>query len=240
MNSLAIFANRLADRSSLVQADMLGLLTLPRRSTHFAAGTHITRQGDLAHSIGVLLNGFAAKTKTTGRGARQVLSVHIQGELIDLQNILVEKSEYNVEALTSATVAFIPKRAMLDLIENRPAIRLALWIDILADASISGEWLLNVGQRTALERVAHLICELSLRQEVAGTCKGPVYEWPMTQEQFGDATGLTAVHINRMLKTLRDDGIISTAKRSITIRDWPRLKQVADFSQGYLLQQRLS
>lgn len=216
------------------------ILALPRRVANFEHATYLVRQGDIATHCCLLLSGFVCRTKITGDGSRQILSVHLKGDLLDLQNIFLDEADHNVQALTQVSVALIPRQAIIDLMEERAGIRQALWLDILADASVSREWLLNVGRRNALERVAHLICEIALRQDAAGMCKGPHYEWPMTQEQFGDATGLTAVHINRMIKTLRDDGIINVMKRTVTINDWARLRSVADFTQAYLHQPTLS
>lgn len=212
------------------------LLALPRRVAKFEPGTYLVRQGDIATNCCLILSGFVCRMKTSGNGSRQILSIHLKGDLVDLQNSFLDEADHNVQALTHVTVALIPRQEIVDLVEKRPGIRHAVWFDILTDASISREWLLNVGRRNALERVAHLICEIAVRQDSAGISKDQTYEWPMTQEQFGDATGLTAVHINRMLKILRDDGIISGMKRTVTINDWPKLRAVADFTQRYLHQ----
>lgn len=237
---LAPLIKKLAQRSPLDSSDADMILALPRRVANFEPSTYPVRQGDIAKTCCLVLSGFVCRTKITGSGLRQILSVHLKGDLVDIQNSFLTEADHNVQALTNATLAFIPKREMVDLIEKRPGIRQAIWVDMLADASISREWLLNVGQRNALARVSHLICEIALRQNTAGINKGMIYEWPMTQEQFGDATGLTAVHINRMLKVLRHDGLITYSKRTITITDWPRLKSEADFNQGYLHQPNLS
>ncbi|MEG3170615.1 Crp/Fnr family transcriptional regulator [Sphingomonas sp. ZB1N12] len=216
------------------------MLNLPCRVANFEPGTYLVRQGDIATSTCLVLSGFVCRTKISGNGSRQILSIHLKGDLIDLHNSFLAEADCNVQALTHVTVALIPSRAIIDLVEIRPKIRHALWLDILTDASISREWLLNIGQRNALERVAHLICEMALRQDAAGISKSTIYEWPMTQEQLGDATGLTAVHINRMLKTLRNDDIVSVNKRTFIIKDWYKLRSVADFTQGYLYQLNLS
>lgn len=216
------------------------MLNLPCRAANFEPGTYLVRQGDIATSTCLILSGFVCRTKISGSGSRQILSIHLKGDLIDLHNSFLSEADCNVQALTHVTVALIPSQAIIDLVEIRPKIRHALWLDILTDASISREWLLNIGQRNALGRVAHLICEMALRQDAMGIFKSKIYEWPMTQEQLGDATGLTAVHINRMLKRLRNDGIVSVNKRTFIINDWYKLRSLADFTQGYLYQPNLS
>jgi CRP-like cAMP-binding protein len=96
--------------------------------------------------------------------------------------------------------------------------------------------LLNVGQRDARQRISHLLCELALRQEAAGICRGPHYQWPMTQIEIGDAAGLTNVHVNRTLQGLRSDGLISDSKGTLAILNWPGLQEAGDFSSAYLHQ----
>ena len=234
MTLLAPLVKKLTARSPLDPIDTGMLLELPRKVTNFELGSHLVRQGDIATTCCLVLSGFVCRTKTSGSGSRQILSIHMKGDFVDLHNSFLDESDHNVQALTHVTVALIPRHEIVDLIESRPGIRQAIWFDLLTDASISREWLLNVGRRTGLERIAHFICEMALRQDAAGISKDHTYEWPMTQEQFGDATGLTAVHINRMLRTLRDHGLISATRRTITIIDWPGLRAVADFTQRYL------
>ena len=111
---------------------------------------------------------------------------------------------------------------------------MALWVDTLVDGSIFREWVVNVGRRDARARVAHILCEFSLRLEAAGLAKGHRYELPMTQEQLADAVGLTSVHVNRVLKRLGEDGLIRRDRRTIVIEDWKRMRDVGDFNERYL------
>jgi CRP-like cAMP-binding protein len=109
-----------------------------------------------------------------------------------------------------------------------------MWVDALIDASIFREWVLNVGRRDARSRIAHLICEFAVRADAAGLSTNGRYELPMTQEQIGDATGLTSVHVNRTLKTLAADGLLHRDKRFLTVTDPGHMRSVADFSALYL------
>jgi CRP-like cAMP-binding protein len=110
-----------------------------------------------------------------------------------------------------------------------------MWIDTLVDAAIFREWIMNVGRRDARTRLAHLFCEFSLRLKLAGLGHHSDYELPMTQEQLGDATGLTPVHVNRTIKTMERDGLIQrSSARSIQIGDWRKLAKVGEFDSTYL------
>jgi CRP-like cAMP-binding protein len=121
-----------------------------------------------------------------------------------------------------------------DLAEAFPNVGRAFWTDTLIDSSIFREWVVNVGRRDSRARVAHLLCELSLRMQAAGLADGHRYQLPMTQEQLADAVGLTSVHVNRVLKQLAEEGLISRDRRTIVIEDWRRMRRAGDFNDRYL------
>jgi CRP-like cAMP-binding protein len=225
---------RLDRRSPLGEADRRALLALPHHVRRLPAGGHVVRDGDRPDYCGLLLSGFAYRYKITGEGARQIISLHMASEFVDIQHSFLGVADTSVQTLTEADVAFIPRNAIQELALGRPAIGRALWIDTLIDASIFREWVVNVGRRDSRARVAHILCEFSLRLEAAGLAKNHRYELPMTQEQLADAVGLTSVHVNRVLKQLAEEGLISRDRRHVTIEDWQRLRDVGDFNERYL------
>jgi CRP-like cAMP-binding protein len=229
-----MMVRRLERRSPLEQADREALLTLPHAVKKLAAGVHIVRDGDPADHCCLLLSGFAYRYKITGEGGRQIISFHVASEFLDLQNSFLGVADHSVQMLTEAQVALIPSAALQELALTRPAIARALWIDTLIDASIFREWVVNVGRRDSRSRVAHLLCEFSLRLEAAGLASNHHYELPMTQEQLADAVGLTSVHVNRVLKQLGEEGLIRRDRRSIAIQDWNKMRAVGDFNERYL------
>jgi CRP-like cAMP-binding protein len=225
---------RLERRSPLPEVDRQALLTLPHSIRKLAAGAHIIRDGDPADHCSLLLSGFAYRYKITGEGGRQIISFHVAAEFLDLQNSFLGIADHSVQMLTETEIALIPSAVMQELALTRPALARALWIDTLIDASIFREWVVNVGRRDSRARVAHLLCEFSLRLEAAGLASNHHYELPMTQEQLADAVGLTSVHVNRVLKQLAEEGLIRRDRRSITIEDWGRMRAVGDFNERYL------
>ena len=225
---------RLERRSPLGEEDRRALLSLPHSIKKLAAGAHIVRDGDPAEHCCLILSGFAYRYKITGEGGRQIISFHVAGEFVDLQNSLLGIADHSVQMLTDAEIALIPANAIQELAMTRPAIARTLWIDTLIDASIFREWVVNVGRRDSRARIAHLLCEFSLRLEAAGLASNHHYELPMTQEQLADAVGLTSVHVNRVLKQLGDEGLIRRDRRSITIEDWNRMRAAGDFNERYL------
>ena len=229
-----IMLRRLNRRAPLGEADRNALLALPHTVRKLPPGGHIIRDGDRPDSCGLLLSGFAHRYKITGQGGRQIISIHMAGEFVDLQNSFLGVSDHSVQTLTDAEVAFIPQAAIQNLAVTNPSVGKALWIDTLIDASIFREWVVNVGRRDSRARVAHLLCEFSLRLAAAGLAENHRYELPMTQEQLADAVGLTSVHVNRVLRQLGEEGLISRDRRSVVIEDWQRLRDVGDFNERYL------
>lgn len=182
----------------------------------------------------MLLSGFAFRSKVVGNGGRQILSVHIPGEVLDLQHAFLGIADHSIQMLTDGDVAFVAAEAVYQIAIAHPVIGRAMWLETLAEGSIFREWIANIGRRDAKSRVAHLLCEIAVRLHSAGLITGNRYELPMTQEQLGDATGLTPVHVNRTLQKLCSDRLITRDKRSITIQDWKSLSGAGDFNPGYL------
>jgi CRP-like cAMP-binding protein len=215
--------------------DRDAVLALPHNLKTVQPNHYIVREFDRAEYSCVLLSGYAVRHKIVAGGHRQILSIHMKGELVDLQNSLLGTADHSVQMLTAGKIAMIPRTEVQHIAFQRPAVGRAMWINTLVDASIFREWIANVGRRDALSRIAHLLCEFSLRLKVAGLGEPTNYELPMTQDQLADATGLTAVHVNRTLKALEADGLIARrTPRFIEIGDWRKLADAGDFNSAYL------
>jgi CRP-like cAMP-binding protein len=218
----------------LEPADRAALRALPFRTQNVPAHRYLVREGDEAIECCVLLRGYACRHKATSTGARQIVSFHMPGDILDLQHLLLTRADHNLQTITEATVAWISAAQLKRIAQERPRVSEALWRDTLIDASIFREWVLNVGRRDAKARIAHMLCEFAARRQAAGLGSPERFELPMTQEQIGDATGLTGVHVNRMLHELARDGVLQRQGREVHITDWRQLCQVADFRDAYL------
>jgi CRP-like cAMP-binding protein len=233
-DTLSLLFRRWERRSPLIRAERAAFSALPFRLRTFRRDEYVVREGEPAKECGLLLRGFAFRQKTTQSGARQIISLQIPGEFVDLQNYLLGRSDHNVQALTEAEFAMIPVSALTKVTASQPGIGRAMWLDTLVDSSVFREWVVNVGRRDARTRIAHLLCELSLRLQASASTGYRIREFPLTQQHIADATGLTAVHTNRTLQALRQDGLISLAARSLTVLDWPALKEAGEFTELYL------
>jgi CRP-like cAMP-binding protein len=221
--------------AKLDEADEQALLALPHEIREIQPQHYIVRERDRPTHSCVMLSGYSFRHKLVGTGLRQIVSIHMKGDLVDLQNSLLGIADHSVQTLVRSHVAMIPRDAVRELAFDRPQIGFAMWRDTLVDGSIFREWVVNVGRRDARTRLAHLLCEFALRLKVAGLGEQTNYELPMTQEQLADALGLTSVHVNRTIKMLEKDGLISrSTTRSIQIGDWKKLAAAGDFDSTYL------
>ena len=219
---------------ALSDEDRGAITGMPWTLRSFPRDSYLVREGERTTVCTLLVTGFAFRQKLVSDGARQIISFHISGEFIDLQNGLLEIADHNVQCLTSCSVATVPKGAVLELIATSPNAGRAIWLDTLIKSSLFREWVVNIGRRDAKARIAHLLCELAARLRASGASDGEMYDFPITQEQIADATGLTAVHTNRTLQVLRKAGLISLSSSRLVILDWEGLADVGDFNERYL------
>lgn len=201
---------------------------------------YILSEGERALICPVILSGFAYRQKTSADGGRQIVALKIPGDPLDFQSLYLERADHDLQALTRVELAIFSLKDLEQLVTPRPALARAVLIDILIEASIGREWLLNIGRRNALSRLAHLLCELQCRVEQIAGKRIEAFEVPLTQEQLADLLGLTPVHINRTIKNLEKRGAVQRVNRKLQIGDVEALKKIAEFSDIYLHQNEAS
>jgi CRP-like cAMP-binding protein len=219
----------------LVEAERDALRHLSRNAKIYRRGTELIAEGDKPVSIFLLLEGWAFRFKHLADGRRQITAYLVPGDMCDVQIFLFEKMDHSIGVLSDAKVVKIPAVELLALMDRFPRIERALHWATLVDEATLREWLLNVGQRSAKQKLAHLFCELSIRLQVVGLVDDcGCYTIPPIQSELADTTGMTTVHVNRSLQSLRADCVIATKNGKLTILDFKRLAQVADFNEDYL------
>ena len=231
---LAVFVTDLSAHSCLSEEDRNALFNLPYSVRRLDAGSYLVREGEHPTHCSVLVHGYAFRQKGTSSGSRQIMALCIPGDAVDLQNMFLNVSDHSVQILGHGVVADVPREHIQHLVLERPAVGRAVIMATLIEASILREWVVNIGRRNARERIAHILCEFAVRLESRGLAYGGEFELPMTQEQLADATGLTSVHVNRTLKGLERDGLISRQRRRIYFENWRALQNVGDFTRTYL------
>ena len=218
----------------LDDADRLALAGLPLRLKNVAENRDIAREGSRRTESCLVLEGLVCRYKMVAGGRRQILSFHFSGDMPDLQSLHLDVMDHSLAALTAVRVAFIPHEAIRAMTRKHNGVGDALMRHALVDGSIYREWIANLGRRTALERIAHVMCETYVRMRSLHLVPIGEFELPLTQAELGDATGLSNVHVNRTLQELRKLGLITTLKKKHRIVDWALLQETADFDPAYL------
>ena len=213
-----------------------------KRALHDAAGpvrsygSHedLIREGEQPNGVNVIVSGFACRHKMLLDGRRQVIGYFLPGDMCDARVFILKRMDHTVSTLTSSYVTMLSREAVLDMTSRYPRLTRALWWNTLVEEAICREWLVNIGQRTALERIAHLFCEIYLRLQTVGLATAAGCELPVTQSELADTVALSTVHVNRTLKELRRMGLVSMSSKSLVIHDLPGLRALAMFDAGYL------
>jgi CRP-like cAMP-binding protein len=205
------------------------------RIRDFRADEDIVREGDRPTESCIIVEGWAARYKVLPSGRRQISAIHISGDFVDLHSFLLKTMDHGVVTLAPTRIAFVPHTTLKKITEDYPHLTRMLWLSTLIDAAIHRTWLTAMGRTSATAQMAHLICELHVRLEVVGLTNGNSFHLPVTQEELGDALGLSTVHVNRVITELRNGGIVQwQGGGAVTILNWDRLKEIAEFTPIYL------
>jgi CRP-like cAMP-binding protein len=208
------------------------LLTYPTRS--YERGEDIISEGEKVEDIHLVLTGLAARTKILRDGERQIMALLVPGDLCDVEVFILDALDHNITAMSQTTCVLIPAKVVEDLLTESSKITKALWWSTMTDSAILREWIVDHGSRDARERVAHLFYELLIRYRVIGETTDDSLPFLMTQEDLADATGMTAVHVNRTLQELRGEGLIELKGKVLTVLDPQHLRQTAKYETNYL------
>jgi CRP-like cAMP-binding protein len=225
---------KLESIAELGDAERDALAALPLQVASLRPDQDIVREGDRPSRSCLILEGVSCTYKVTGEGKRQILAFQLAGDVPDLQSVHLQTLDSSLGTITASKVGFIQHETLRDVCERFPRIAAALWRATLIDAAIFREWMTNIGRRQAYARMAHLLCEMVVRMRAVGLAQDHSCDLPMTQNELGDATGISTVHVNRTLQELRGDGLISLKGTLLTVQDWDGLKQAGDFDPTYL------
>lgn len=229
-----LVASKLEAFTRLSDDDRAALSQVTRNLRYVDPRRDLISEGDKPRYVHLVLDGWACRYKQLPDGKRQIVSLFVPGDFCDVNVYILKAMDHSIGAITRVKVAMITPEEMNVLTAERPRITQALWWHELVTTAVQREWTLNLGQRTAYERLAHLLIELYLRLKVVGRSSDGRCDFPLTQNDLADATGLTSVHVNRTLQELRHDGLIELERKQLHILDMPRLMDVAMFNPNYL------
>jgi CRP-like cAMP-binding protein len=231
--ALGRFLTRLETHSTLTSAEREAILGLSWREVRFRANRDLARPGETVAHATLVAEGWVGRFESMRSGAREITALYLPGDLADLHSTVLPTISWGLTALGDATVLHISHHQLADLASRYPDLALTFWRDTALDSSILAKWIANIGRKDARARIAHLLCEVGLRCERAGLGQRDQYSFPLKQEQLGDATALTAVHVNRMIGALTREGLIAIKNKHVVIR-WDELVSLAEFLPAYL------
>ena len=232
-HDLQRFVDRLTSRSVLTRDEQDVLLGLRGHSSQVQSNRDFVKLGERTDHACLVVAGYVGRFDQNANGVRQITALHIPGDMADLHSVVQPEATSALQALSTATIIRIPHSQIRATAAANPAIAEAFWRDCMVDASILSQWVVNVGRRDARSRIAHLLCEIAVRLGHAPAEGEIMFPFPVTQTQLADVTGLTPVHVNRMVQSLRRDGL-ANIRHNVTIYDWDALAEAGDFEADYL------
>lgn len=218
----------LSDEERQALDDIMGTpVSLARRKL-------IVRRDEVVTRSTFLVSGFMCRYMDSLDGQRQLVSVQIPGDFVDLHGYPLQRLDHDVATLSECTVLHVPHQKLTELIERFPHLGRLLWFSTMVDAAMHREWIFRLGRLDAVGRVAHMLSETYCRLQVVGLVNDGCFAWPLTQQDLGEACGLTAVHVNRTLRALREAGMAEVSDRIVRVLDFERLANAGEFGSDYL------
>ena len=230
-------ARKLGNFVALSDAELEVLAGLHRRRRKFVAGRDLVHQGQTHQAAYILAEGWVCSYKLLRDGSRQIVDFQIPGDFLGLRSVLFRTADHNIEPVTPVEASEVLESDLLQAFATTPRLATAVLWAASRDEAMVVEHLVGIGRRNALERTAHFLLELSARLTLVGRGTREGFVCPLSQYQLADALGLSAVHINRVLRELREDGLLTFQKGQVTIHDVDRLAELAEFDRAYLDQE---
>jgi CRP-like cAMP-binding protein len=218
----------------LSTAEIELLRAIVGRERSVAAGEDLVSEGSRPNHSTLLLDGFAARYKVLEDGTRQITALQVAGDFVDLHAFPLKVVDHGVLAISNCRIASVDHQELKAITETNPHLTRLLWLDTLVDGAVHREWIVAMGRRSKKAHIAHLICELYVRLRTVRRTNGPSFQLPLTQNAMADVLGVSLVHLNKTLQSLRKEKAFAWEGRVITILDWDKLQKIAGFDAGYL------
>jgi CRP-like cAMP-binding protein len=219
---------------ALGRDELATLAGLEARHRPVAAGSELIHERQAGQRAFILQEGWACCYKLLPDGGRQVIDFGLPGDFIGLRSVLLRTADHASAAVTDLVVVEVPAREMIDLLHRMPRLGTALLWAVSRDEAMVVEHLVGVGRRDALVRTAHFLVELGLRLRLVGVGTDAGFACPLNQYLLADVLGLTAIHVNRVLRQLRVQGLVTFRDGQVVFHDLPRLRSLAEHHGGYL------
>lgn len=228
----------LAKRDDLSEDEKAELSRVIMHTRQFRPRSDIVVAGSRPGHSSLIVDGFAARYKLMADGSRQITALHVAGDFVDLHAFLLKTMDHGIVALSNCTIALAEHSDLRSITERHPHLGRLLWLDTLIDGAIHREWIVAMGRRSKKSHLAQLVCELYVRLQAVGRTEGLSFHLPLSQSELADVLGLSVVHMNRVIQGLRREKLVAWINHTVTILDWDRLRDVAEFDPTYLSLQK--
>ena len=230
-------ARKLGNFVALSAPELVVLDGLHKRRRNFVAGRDLVHQGQTHAAAYILADGWVCSYKLLPDGGRQIIDFQVPGDFLGLRSVLFRTADHNIEPVTAVEASEVLGSDLMHAFSTNPRLATAVLWAASRDEAMVVEHLVSIGRRGALERTAHFLLELSARLLLVGRATRAGFACPLTQYHISDALGLSAVHVNRVLRELRETGLVTFQLGKVTIHDFDRLVDLAEFEIGYLDQE---
>lgn len=228
------FMEKLGGYGLLNEADEAVLATLCQNNRSVMAHRDLIREGDKPGPVFVFMSGWGCRYKLVPDGKRQIVAFLMPGDFCDVHAEILHEMDHSIATLTPAQICTIPRERMEEISEKHPRIARAFWWTQLVNEGVLRAWIVSMGRRSAIQRISHLVCELYMRMHNIGLADEDRCKMPLTQIVLADALGLTPIHVNRVLRTLREDKVMEFHGGALIVHDPVRLARIAGFDENYL------
>ena len=218
----------------LSSSEVACLSDLQSHPFHVKRGTVLAHEGQTASRAFLLQSGWACCYKDLREGGRQIISFPLPGDFMGLGSILLRSSDHSLAALTDVVVSSFSVPSLMGLFEKFPRVAAAILWAASRDQAMVIEHLVDVGRRSAIERVAHCLLELRQRLQLVGSASETEFECPLTQHDLADALGLSPIHVNRVLRQLRQQDLLTLKSHRAIVHNLAGLIRLAGYDCGYL------
>lgn len=219
---------------ALSEQELAALEVFHQRRRSFEPGVDLVRQGQLGQLAYILADGWVCSYKLLPSGTRQIVDFQVPGDFLGLRSVLFRTSDHNAEAMTRVEVSEVSPGDLIEAFASTPRLATAVLWAASRDEAMVVEHLVDIGRRNALERTAHFLLELGARLKLVGLGNKDGYACPLSQYMLADALGLSAVHINRVLRQLREEGLLTFRSGQVIFDDFEGLVELAEFDTAYL------
>ena len=211
----------------MIESKIANVIEVPAREPLACRGEEVVKST-------LLLEGFACRYKNDQTGARQAVELHVPGDFVDLHALPLKQIDHDIVTISEVKFATFDRQDLTDITQKSPRLANAFWFSTLLDAAIHRKWIFSHGRHRAEARIANFLCEIYVRLDMVGLVTDNAFHFPLTQPDIGEVTGLTGVHVNRVLRWLRNRGLFVVDKRRIQILDYDGLAKLGEFDPDYL------